>query len=244
MQSDRSLFNWFSLSQSDAFEQSTEQAFVSDNLSTTNQIISVDSVATVASSKSIEQVENSASKLTAANTSSPKFIAQTENSVSTSNSLIEANGETISEPRDTETDLEGESKLTPPQHVAATTSLEDTARIRIEPDALSNKIHPGEPANQSPGGQDAGEVRPRKVSRLSELPADVRRDFPSVDFSGHLYSSNPKLSYVFVNDGRSVFEGQQIVDELSIHKITPTGVIVEFRGYLIDVGVLQNWNLN
>jgi hypothetical protein len=47
-----------------------------------------------------------------------------------------------------------------------------------------------------------------------------------------------------VNDGRSVFEGQQIVDELSLHKITPTGVIVEFRGYLIDVGVLQNWNLN
>jgi general secretion pathway protein B len=244
MQSDRSLLNLFSLSQSDAIEQSTEQAFVSDNSSTTNQIISVDAVATVASSKSTEEIENSASTLTAVNTSSPKFIAQTEKMVSTSKTLIEPKGETISEPPDTESDLEGESKLTPPQHVAETTSLEETVRVRNEPDTLSNKIHPGGLANQSPGGQDAGEVRPRKVSRLSELPADVRRDFPSVNFSGHLYSSNPKLSYVFVNDGRSVFEGQQIVDELSLHEITPTGVIVEFRGYLIDVGVLQNWNLN
>lgn len=244
MQSDRSLLNWFSLSQSDAIEQFTAQVFVSDNSSTTNQIISVDAVATVASSKSTEEIENSASKLTAVNTSPPKFIAQTEKTVSTSKSLIEPKGETISEPPDTESDLEGESKLTPPQHVAETTSLEDTVRVRIEPDTLSNKIHPGGLANQSPGGQDAGEVRPRKVSRLSELPADVRRDFPSVDFSGHLYSSNPKVRYVFVNDGRTVFEGQQIVDELSLHKITPTGVIVEFRGYLIDVGVLQNWNLN
>ena len=240
MQSDRSLLNWFSLSQSDAIGQSTEQAFVSDNSSTTTQINSVDAVATVASSKSTEEVENSASKPTAVNSSSPKFIAQTEKTVSTSKSLIEPKGE----PRDTESDLEGDSELKPPQHLAENTSLEDTVRVRIEPDSLSKKIHPGELANQSTERQDTGEVRPRKVSRLSELPADVRRDFPSVDFSGHLYSSNSKLSYVFVNDGRSVFEGQQIVGELSLHEITPTGVIVEFRGYLIDVGVLQNWNLN
>jgi general secretion pathway protein B len=244
MRSDRSPLNWFSLSQSDAIEQSTEQALVSDNSPTTNQIIPIEAGATVASSKPTVEIENSASKLTAANTSAPEFIEQTEKTVSTSKSLIEPKGETISEPRDTESDLEGESELTPPQHVAEATSLENTAWVRIEPDTSSSKIHPGELANQSHGGQDAGEVMPRKISRLSELPADVRRDLPSVDFSGHLYSSNPKLSYVFVNGGRSVFEGQQIVDELFIHKITPTGVIVEFRGYLIDVGVLQNWNLN
>ncbi len=244
MQSDRPLLNWFSLSRSDAIERPAEQAVVSDNSTTTNQIISTDAVGTVASSKSTENIENSASKPTVASTSSPKFIAQTETTVSTSKSSIEPKGETISKPRDTESDLEAESELTAPQHVAGTTSLEDTVSVRIEPDTLPKKVDTGELENQSPEGQDAEEVRTRKVSRLSELPADVRRDFPSVDFSGHLYSSNPKLSYVFVNDGRSVFEGQQIVDELSIYKITPTGVVVEFRGYLITVGVLQNWNLN
>jgi len=244
MQSDRSLLNWFSLSQSDAIEQPGEQAVVSDISSTTTQIIPVDTVTTVASSKTSDEIENLASKLSAVKSSSPEFIAQTEKTVSTSKTLIEPKGETIAVARDTESVLENVSELTPSQHVAETTSLEETARVRIEPEPLSNEIHSGELANQSSEGRDVEVVKPRKVSRLSELPADVRRDFPSVNFSGHLYSSNSKLSYVFVNDGRSVFEGQQIVGELALHEITPTGVIVEFRGYLIDVGVLQNWNLN
>ncbi len=243
LQSDRSLLNWSSLSQSDAIDQPTEQAVVSDNSSTKNQIASVDVAATVAFPTSTVEIDNSATKLAAANTSSPKLTIQTEKTVSISESLIKPKDEKIAEPRDTEAGLEGESELTPPQHVAETTNAEDTAWVSIEPDTLSNKIHPGDLANQSPGGQDDGEVMPLKISRLSELPADVRRDLPSVNFSGHLYSSNPESSYVFVNDGRPVTEGQQIADGLFLHKITPTGVIVEFKGYLIDIGVLQNWNL-
>jgi general secretion pathway protein B len=244
MQSDRSLLNWFSLSRGDTIEQSTAQAIESENSSATNQIASVDVAATAASSKSTVEIDNTSSKPAAAHTSSPKLISQTEKTVSTSESLAEAKGETLAEPRATDADLAGESALTPPQHVAETKSKEDTALVRIEPDILSNKVPPGEFTNPAPGGQDAGKVVPRKVSHLSELPADVRRDLPSVDFSGHLYSSNPESSYVFVSDGRPVTEGQRITDELFLHKITPTGVIVEFRGYLIDVGVLQNWNLN
>jgi general secretion pathway protein B len=239
MRSDRSLHNWFSLIKGDATEQSTQQPLVSDNSSATNQIISVDAVDTVASSKSTVEIENSASKLNAASASSPKSVAQTAKTVSARKSLIETKSETIAEPRDTE----GEPESTPPRNVAETAGAGDAAWVRIEPDTLSNNIQPDEIANQSPGGQDAREVMSRTVSRLSELPTDVRRDLPSVDFSGHLYSSNPDLSYVFVNDGRPVLEGQQIADGLFLHKITPTGVIVEFRGYLIDVGVLQNWKL-
>lgn len=243
MQSDRSLLNLFSLSQSDASDQPAEQAVVLDNSLTTDRIISADAAATAASSKSTVQIDNSASKLAAANASSPKLFAQTEETVSTSESMIASKGKNITDPAKTEADLEGVSELTPPQQVAETQSAEETARVRIEPDLLSNKIHRGELAQLSTGGQDAAEGRPRRVTRLSELPTEVSRDLPSVDFSGHLYSSNPKLSYVLVNNGRPVFEGQQIADKLFLHKITATGVIVDYRGYLIDVGVLQNWNL-
>jgi len=248
MQSDRPLLNWFSLSQSDAIEQSTEQAFVSDNSSTTNQIISVDAVATVASSKSTEEIENSASKLAsklaAASTSSPKFIAQTRKTILPSESLAEPSGGTLVEARDTGAELEGKSELSSPRNLVETKGGEGTAGDRIEPDILPSKIGPGELANKASTTQSAGEVIARRVSRLSELPADVRRDLPSVAFTGHLYSSNSKSSYVFVGDGRPVNEGQQIVDELILYQITPTGVVVEFRGYLIDIGVLQNWSLN
>lgn len=84
---------------------------------------------------------------------------------------------------------------------------------------------------------------PRKISSLSELPVDVRRDLPAVSFTGHLYSKNVALSYVMVDGGRSVIAGQQITDELFLHKVTPTGAIVDFRGFLIETGILQNWSL-
>ena len=89
----------------------------------------------------------------------------------------------------------------------------------------------------------ASEAPRRRVSRLSDLPADVRRVLPSVVFTGHLYSKNPRASYVFIDGGRQVVAGQQITDDLTLDEITPTGVVVEFQGYLIEVGVLQNWSL-
>lgn len=83
----------------------------------------------------------------------------------------------------------------------------------------------------------------REITPLNELPLDVRRDLPVVTFTGHLYSKNPRLSNVMVNGGRSVIAGQRIVDDLYLYKVTPSGVIVDFRGYLIETGVLQNWSL-
>jgi len=127
------------------------------------------------------------------------------------------------------------------QEPAAMAEGEDTtAWIRIGPDTLSNRARNGQQAmpEQGTGGAQ------RKVSRLSELPVAVRNDLPKVAFSGHLYSSDPDSSMVFVDSGRPVTQGRQIAGDLFLHEITPTGVIVEFRGYLIDVGVLQNWTLN
>ena len=126
---------------------------------------------------------------------------------------------------------------------ATTTGGDTTAWQRIEPDSLSNKALSGQSAGSVQDLQNTG-VMQRKVSSLSELPSDVRRDLPTVVFSGHLYSSNPNSSVVFIDNGRPVMKGRQIANELFLYEITPTGVIVEFRGYLIDVGVLQNWTLN
>jgi general secretion pathway protein B len=244
MQSDRSLLNRFTLSQGDTIEQSTEPAVVAENSSTRNRVTPAEVAVTVTPSKSTMDIVNAPPKPAAATTSPPESVAQTEKTVSTSKPRGESKVATVVAPRDTDTDLAGTSRLTPPQPVAETTSTEDTAWVRVEPDTLSSKIQPGDLTNQSTDEQGSREAMPRKLTRLSDLPADVRKDLPSVEFSGHLYSSNPKSSYVFVSDGRPVTEGQQIVDELILYKITPTGVILEFKGYLIDVGVLQHWNLN
>ena len=244
MQPDRSPFNWISLLNGDAIEQSAQQVVISDNTPATNKATSVEVTTMAASSKKSVETDITASSATAGNITSPTLPAQTRKMVLPSESLAESNGGTLVETRDTGADLEGKSELSPPRNFTETKGGGDTAGLRIEPDTLPGNIGSGEPANKAPATQSAGEVIARRVSRLSELPADVRRDLPSVAFSGHLYSSNPKSSRVFVDDGRPLIAGQQIVDELILHEITPTGVVVEFRGYLIDIGVLQNWSLN
>ena len=244
MQPDRSPFNWISLLSSDAIERSTQQVVISDNTPAPNQATSVEVTTMAASSKKSVETDITASNATAGNITSPTLAAQTRKTVLPSESLAEPNGGTLVETSDTSADLERKSELSPPRNLAETRGGEDTAGLRIEPDTLPGNIAPWERANKAPATQSAGEVIARRVSRLSELPADVRRDLPSVAFTGHLYSSNPKSSRVFVDDGRPLVAGQQIVNELILHEITPTGVVVEFRGYLIDIGVLQNWSLN
>jgi len=243
-QSDESLFNWFQPSGIDAVERFTEQAFAPDNTSATNQTTPVDVATTVASSDATARPDNSASKLAAVNIFPGKLAADAGKSVLTSDSNTGVKNAIPAESRAIEIDPAGESDLTPPRLVAETSNGEDTARLQVGPETLADENHPAELANRAPDTRDDGQQLPREISRLSDLPVDVRRDFPSVSFSGHLYSSNPKSSYVFVDDGRPVIQGQQIVDEVFLHEITPTGVIVEFRGYLIDVAILRNWTPN
>lgn len=243
MQPDRSPFNWISLLNSDAIERSTQQVVISDNTPATNQITSVEVTTMAASSKKSVETEITASNATAGNISSPTLPSQARKTVLPSESLAEPNSGTRVDTRDTGADLEGKSELSPSRYLGETKGGGDTAGARIEPDTLPGNIAPWERANKAQATQSGGVIA-RRVSRLSELPADVRRDLPSVAFTGHLYSSNPRSSRVFVDDGRPLIAGQQIVDELILHEITPTGVVVEFRGYLIDIGVLQNWSLN
>ncbi len=112
--------------------------------------------------------------------------------------------------------------------------------VRVEPDSLLNSTK--EAGNSS--DFEASDMEQLIPSQLYDLPQPVRKDLPTVKFSGHLYSSNPASSVVFLDNQRPVMQGQQIVDEVFLHEITSDGVVVRFRGYLISVGVLQNWTLN
>ena len=112
--------------------------------------------------------------------------------------------------------------------------------VRVQPDTLLNATRDSvSTSNPEVSGSDE-----LIVTRLYELPDSVRKDLPTVKFSGHLFSSNPASSLVFLDNQRPVMQGQRIVDEVYLHEITTDGVVVRFRGYLISVGVLQNWTLN
>ncbi len=222
MQPEKNSFDWFSSKQIDTTSQRDE------NVIATGEVTSLDQTTSVAgvSSPAI-----------------PDEVAAVDNTDLTKQLAAEQAGIILIDSSETTTDLpnQPETARSEPKTVQAD---DDTAAwVRVEPETLSNKARSTQPAEGQLVLQDSIIIQPF-VSSIRELPSDVRRDLPTVVFSGHLYSSNPESSVVFVDGERPVMKGQRIVDEIYLHEITPTGVVVEFRGYLIDVGVLQNWTLN
>jgi len=222
MQSGRSLLNLSSPTQIENIDRGNEQAVVPDDAIAADSAISVEITA---------------------NATTPEVVKEIDNAVSLNEALDGQQSATSAGTSDAGADLVSEPETVLPDSVTTTTKGDTSAWKRIEPDTLSNNASSGQNAEPVQDLQHTG-VMQRKVSSLSELPSDVRRDLPRVVFSGHLYSSNPASSVVFIDDGRPVMKGRQIANELFLYEITPNGVIVEFRGYLIDVGVLQNWTLN
>ena len=221
MQGGQTLPNWSSPTQTDNIDRPTRQAIVSDTA------ISSDSTASVG---------------VTANVTTPEKVAENDITASMNESLGQLESATPARLNETTIEIPGEPETVESEPVTTTTAEDPNEWERIEPGTLLNKALSGQGTEPVRNILDTGVMN--KVSRLSELPSAVRRDLPTVVFTGHLYSSNPDSSVVFVDEGRPVMKGRQIMDELFLHEITSTGVIVEFRGYLIEVGVLQNWTLN
>ncbi len=160
-----------------------------------------------------------------------------EKEIETDNVVFAKNSQSAEEINSEPEELKSET-------VISVVDEETSGWIRIEPDSLVKNTKQGLDAESSAPKKSNIESKQLTASRLYDLPEGVRKDLPTVKFSGHLYSSNPAASVVFLDNQRPVMQGQQIEDDLFLHEITPSGVVVEFRGYLIDVGVLQNWTLN
>ena len=225
MQSGQTLFNLSSPTQVEFSESENEQASVPDNAAFVSPTTAIGIAASTPISEVIGEIENTASM--------NESIAEQRSVPATSTSEAVAG-------------LLSGSETAQSNFAVTTTGENTTAKKPTESAALSNNTRSGESAERGavPVQVMKNTDRQREVSSLSELPRDVRDDLPTVVFSGHLYSSDPASRFVFINEGRPVRRGGQIADELFLHEITPTGVIVEFRGYLIDIGVLQNWTLN
>lgn len=83
------------------------------------------------------------------------------------------------------------------------------------------------------------EPMPRRAlahTRLGDLPQTVRDDFPGLVFSQLIYSEHADLRAVVVNGTRRL-EGDEIAPELRLDAVTETGVVLEFRGYLVELNI-------
>lgn len=67
------------------------------------------------------------------------------------------------------------------------------------------------------------------VSRLAELPEDVRREVPTLAFGGSIYSELPAQRMVILN-GQVLREGDPITGELAVDEIRPKSAVLRIKG--------------
>lgn len=79
------------------------------------------------------------------------------------------------------------------------------------------------------------------VLEMDELPFDVLQQIPVLEFSAHIYSSNPVQRSIVIN-GRFMEEGDRLAGDLFLNEITPDGAVFDFQGQLFHQGVVSAWN--
>ncbi|MFA3792112.1 general secretion pathway protein GspB [Aliiglaciecola sp. SL4] len=137
-------------------------------------------------------------------------------------------------------------------------SIEETARLLAEQQAEEEQIQAAEESNIPPellqrfrnALASLGEETPvdptdnsqsiRDVPAVSELPAWVLLELPSLAFSAHMYVSAPEERWVRVN-GKKAVEGQEIDDGLILQGIEPQHVIMTFKGQEFSMEALSDW---
>ena len=110
---------------------------------------------------------------------------------------------------------------------------------------------PAQPAApQQADQQRATRSSPQNVSMpvamqavdIMQLPDNIRRQIPQMEFSAHVYSSNPVQRSVVINN-RFMEEGESMNHDFVLREITSTGVIMDFRGYLFHTSVITGWDV-
>jgi len=79
------------------------------------------------------------------------------------------------------------------------------------------------------------------VMEREELPPDVQQHIPVMEFSAHVYSTNPMQRSIVIN-GRFMEEGDRLTSDLLLDEITADGAIFNFQGQRFRQGVVSAWN--
>ena len=79
------------------------------------------------------------------------------------------------------------------------------------------------------------------ILEMDELPFEVLQHIPAMQFSAHVYSSNPLQRSLVIN-GRFLEEGDRLASDLYLSEITPDGAIFDFQGQRFHQRIVSTWN--
>jgi general secretion pathway protein B len=117
---------------------------------------------------------------------------------------------------------------TAPARSATTTPVPAPAAPAVSPPP------PAKPARRmgetAPAASPAATPAPERIALLQELPAQIQREIPPIAINGYLYASNPADRSVLINN-RLRREGDQLADGLTLEKLLPSEMVLNYRGY-------------
>lgn len=97
----------------------------------------------------------------------------------------------------------------------------------LKPVPVTRSVTPG--SNESQAEATPPESEP-EVIYWRQLPVQVQRSLPQLNFSVHIYSDKPASRMVKIN-GRMLREGDPVSADMRLDEITRAGVILLYKGY-------------
>ena len=118
------------------------------------------------------------------------------------------------------------------------TEMTAPAAITINPDKpvqTQEKDDQIVKTTNNPPGNDTNNIQ-----SFYDLPESISRQLPAIIISAHVYSSNPLMRSIVINNN-FMEEGEYVLDDLILYEITTDGAIFNYKGTLFSYGVVSSW---
>lgn len=125
------------------------------------------------------------------------------------------------------------ARTTSPTARGGTPSVDDGKPHRPAPKSAGRSV--GGRASHGASGEAGARSHAAVAAALGTMPDALRAQMPPIDVTVHVWNPQPASRFVMIN-GRMYHEGDRLGHGLRLLSITPTGEIVEFRGYQIELG--------
>jgi general secretion pathway protein B len=119
------------------------------------------------------------------------------------------------------------SPAVPPQEAPARPAKQ---KARPAKEAAEKKPAKAAVPSQSKPSQTAPPSSENRIAALRELPRHIQSEIPALTVSGYIYSENKTDRTVLINK-KLLHEGDQVAPDLTLEKLTPTGMVLNYKGY-------------
>ena len=121
-----------------------------------------------------------------------------------------------------------------------------TAVIQRKPAETPKTVFMETKSDPQPIATQTSIVQPiadREVLAIEDLSQNIKQHIPSMNFTGHVYSSSAIQRSLIIN-GSFMEEGDALSNDVILTEITNKGAIFDYQGTLFEVNVLTGWNIN